>query len=54
MDLEKENFLITLQFRLNNSYVDYDKYLKKYINVTSYSFTEDMMFKPFKRRNENY
>ncbi len=54
MDLEKEKFLITLQFRLNYSYVDYDNYLKKYINVTSYSYIEDQMTKPFKRMNENY
>jgi len=36
MDLEKENFLITILLRFNYSYVDYDDYLKKYVNITSY------------------
>ena len=45
MDLEKENFLITLKFRLNNSYVDYDKYLKKYglINLLSLKIKNSLL-----------
>ena len=38
----------------NNQYVEYDEFLKKYINMTAYMLTEDMRTTPFKRIKTNY
>ena len=37
-----------IKIRLNNTrYIEYDDYLKKYINMTAYMLTEDMKTSPF-------
>ena len=47
--LENQPFLMTVQIRLNNTYVKYDDYLKSYINISASNTVEDLMKRPFKK-----
>ena len=39
---------------MNNRYVLYDDYLKKYINITASEYREDLMQKPFYKSYQNF
>ena len=43
IDLNDKKFIYSIQIRLNDTYVLYDEYLKKYINITAFQYTEDLM-----------
>jgi hypothetical protein len=40
-DLENEPFLMNFMIRYNNSYRLYDDFIKKYINMTAFTLTEN-------------
>ena len=45
---------MTVQIRLNNTYVKYDDYLKSYINITASNSVEDLMKRPFKKTESRF
>lgn len=52
--MEKEPFLMTVNLKWNNSYVLYDDYIKKFINITGFISTEDKMTSPFYETSSDY
>ena len=45
---------MTIQIRYKDSYVLYNDFMKKYINLTAFQTTENLMTQPFSRTIENY
>ena len=53
-NLSNKKFLNTILIRLNDDYYVYDDYMKRYINMTSNSYSEDLTTRPFGRVYDNY
>ena len=43
-----------MQLRYNNSYVVYNDLIKKYINLTAYTYTEDLTKSNFSIKKQSY
>ena len=45
---------MTINLRYNNSYISYNNFIKQYLNLTAFMYTENMMKQPIIHKFENY
>ncbi len=45
---------MSVQLRYKGSYIIYNDFVKKYINMTAFNYEEDLTSSPFKIRYQNY
>ena len=45
---------MSVQLRFKGSYIIYNDFVKKYINMTAFNYEEDLTSIPFKIRYQNY
>ena len=45
---------MSVQLRYKNSYIVYNDFVKKYINMTAFNYQEDLTSSPFKIKSQNY